>query len=373
VRSCFVAALAAVAVLAGCGGGGSESAFPKDPSRLVTEDQLSTDVMIALGFRPAAAVGMTAQSWAPALAPYLGSARNLGEAAGGSANLDAVTGVDPDGIVAPASLRRSGWSKNLERVAPTLLYPSADGWRDALDSVAATLGLGERARALSARLALRAAAIRGLVGGRTIAVLRIVSSQSFSTVNDAMPVAAVLGHDLGLRNAHLRPQQYPYGCEASPATSKPCATNSLFAPILGMMSPADALLVESEPGGAPAASSFENSPPFRSLPAARAGRVARATTFEELGPVGVGFLYAAVAGAFGLRELHVQGDRVALAYEPSARRLCAAGARQQLTFGEGGGTLVPSPRGSCTRLAPGALAGARLDGRRVTILPGPLG
>jgi ABC-type Fe3+-hydroxamate transport system substrate-binding protein len=349
MRSGWVAALAAIAALAGCGG--SSASFPEHPARLVTEDQLSTDVMVALGFHPAGAVGMTAGSWAPALARYLAGTENVGASAGGSANLDAVTGIDPDGIVAPVSLQRSGWSKNLQRVAPTVLYTSTRGWRGALDSLAEKVGRGRRAQAVVAKLDARAAAIRGLVGGRSVALLHVVGPQSFSTVNDEMPVARVLIGDLGLRNAHLRPQQYPYGCAA-----KPCVTNSLFAPILTMMTPPEAVLVESPPGASAVTAAFEKSAPFRLLAAVRAGRVSQASTYEELGPLGVGFLYAAVARAFGVQELHGRDAPVAVAYEPSTGRVCAAGESRRLV---------------CSRV--GALPAAiRLDGRRVSIAPGPL-
>src|SRR5262249_30042423 len=156
-------------------------------------------------------------------------------------------------------------------------------------------------------LRLRAAAIRAQVGGKTVALLRIVAPQSFVTVNDAAPVAAAFIHDLGLHNSHLRPQQYPYGCTASPSPPKPCTTNTLFAPIVTMLTPADALLVE---GPTTEIAAFERTPFFRGLPSVRAGHIATATSYEELGPLGLGFLYSALERAFGLVELHRPGTGV---------------------------------------------------------------
>jgi hypothetical protein len=92
-----------------------------------------------------------------------------------------------------------------------------------------------------------------------------------------------------------------------------------------MLTPPDALLVEGS-----ATSAFERTPFFRNLPAVRAGHVAEAASYEELGPLGVGFLYSALEHAFGLVERHGPGAAVAT-FSPSTRRLCTAHAAGRAT------------------------------------------
>jgi ABC-type Fe3+-hydroxamate transport system substrate-binding protein len=280
------------AVLAACGSG---KPFPSSPQRLATDDLASTDAMLALGYRPVAVAGSRG---VPALAPYLAGTADLGPRAGGSANLDALASARPDAIVGPVSLERQGWGGQLRHIAPTVYYDAAaPSWQATLRAVAHAVGRDSRASQLIGKLGVRARSLRAQLHGRTVAVIRITGPESFVTVNDADPVAALFRHDLGLHNVHLRPQQYPFGCSADAPRS--CVTNTLFAAIVTEMAGAGALLVET--GWAPvgAVRAFERTAWFRGLPAVRAGRVARAESFEAVGPLGAAFEYSALGRAFG--------------------------------------------------------------------------
>jgi hypothetical protein len=166
----------------------------------------------------------------------------------------------------------------------------------------------------------------------TIALLRIHDAQSFSTVNDYDPAATVYEHDLGLRNAHLRPQQYGNHCAPAPAPPRACSTNQLFVAIASRLTAADAVLLEVEPAGPQASTRFTASPYFRSMPAVRAGRVTSAATFEDVGPLGVAFLYSTVERLFGLEELHatLPDGAVELTYNRSSGRVCWAKSTSRL-------------------------------------------
>ncbi|HEX4518352.1 MAG TPA: ABC transporter substrate-binding protein [Gaiellaceae bacterium] len=366
------ALLLVVLALSGCGH--SAAGFPASPVRLVTDDELSTDVMVSLGFRPVGAVGLTASSWAPALAPYLSSAENLGARTGGSANLDAIAGARPDAIVAPMSLKRAGWGAQLSAEAPTLYYPSRgprSSWQAVLRALAGPLGLTGRANAVIAGLALRAAAIRAQVEGKTVALLQIVAPQSFSTVDDYDPAAVVFEQDLALRNVHLRPQQYGNGCAARPSPPRACSTNELFAGVLTVVPPVDAALLETGSVGSPAVAAFEATSYYRGLGAVRAGHVAAAPTYEDVGPLGVAYLYSAVERAFGLDELHgtVAGRKVDLTFDPSSRRLCWAGLPVRGAVFSAGAVResLPSAVGCAAVPSRAAPASGRLGGAVLTV------
>jgi ABC-type Fe3+-hydroxamate transport system substrate-binding protein len=330
--------LTAVAItLAGCGGG---AGFPSHPTRLVTDGEFGTDAMVALGFHPVAAVGLPAGGWPPALAPYMSGVGDLlGSQPGDADNLVALSAANPDVIIAPVSLKQDGLGEQLARTAPTFYYQSASQvslgpgevptstWQANLNALADALGLSARAKLVTATLDLRAAAIRAQVAGKTVALMRIVSPTTFSTVNDDKAVAAVYEHDLGLRNVHLKPQQYPYGCAPAPDPPKACATNGLYVGIASTMTGADALLLEGGSGGRATVGAFEHNAYVRNLRAFEAGHVAWTSSYEELGPIGVGFEYSAIAHAFGLDEYHAalpgDGD-LDLTLDPATRRLCWA-------------------------------------------------
>jgi hypothetical protein len=315
--------------LAGCGGQGATS-FPASPARLVTDDELSTDVALSLGLRPVGALGLTATAWPPALGPYLSKAENLGPRTGGSANLDAIAGANPDAILGPATLKKEGWGSQLSATAPAVYYAPAgagSSWQAAVRAVAAPVGLAARANAVIAGLELRAAALRPQVRGKTIALLRIVASQTFSTVDDYDPAVKVLVRDLGLRNAHLRPPMYGNHCAPLPTPPRACSTNDLFAGVLTVVPAVNAVLLETGSVNKAAAEAFAANSYFRELAAARSGYIASAPTYEDTGPLGVAYLYSAVEKAFGLVELHgtVAGRAVELTLDSAAHRLCWAG------------------------------------------------
>jgi ABC-type Fe3+-hydroxamate transport system substrate-binding protein len=318
-----------VVLLAACGGHGTPR-FPATPTRLVADDQLSADAALALGLHPVAAVGLSDTEWAPPLARYLTHAENLGSRTGGSANLDAVSGASPDAILGPVSLEQQGWAGQLRHLAPTALYtptPAGAPWTVGFLAIADALGRQARGRSVVAGLRLRADAIRPQLEGKKVALLRIHHAQSFSTANDYDPAVGVYEHDLGLMNAHLRPQQYGNRCAPAPVPPRACSTNQLFVAIASRLTDVDGVLLEAEPAGAEASKRFIASEYFRGLPAVRAGRVAIATSYEEVGPLGVAFLYDSIERLFGLEELHatLPDGVVELTYQRSSGKVCWAG------------------------------------------------
>ncbi len=361
------ALLLAVLALAGCGH--SAASFPASPTRLVTDDALSTDVALALGLRPVGAVGMTSTAWPPALAHYLGHAENLGSRTGGSANLDAISGAQPDAILGPQSLKSEGWGSQLSSTAPTLYYtPGAAGssWQAAVRRIAGALGMSSRANAVIAALALRAAAIREQVEGKTVGLLQVDAAQSFSTVDDFDPAVTVLERDLGLRNLHLRPPQYGYRCAPHPSPPRACSTDELATGVLSVSPQLDAVLLETGSVGRKTADAFVRSSYVRQLVPVRAGRITAGPTYEDVGPLGVAYLYSAVERAFDLIELHgtVKGRSVELTYSPGSRRLCWAGlpARGADLTAPGGVHELLAPADGCAATAALRPAALRLDG-----------
>ncbi len=136
----------------------------------------------------------------------------------------AISDAAPEAIVGPILLKQEGWGSQLATFAPTFYYPAVadpplgphgeveSTWQAELLAVAGAVGLAPRADRLIAFLERRAAAIRPQVAGKTIGLIAISSSQSFGTVDDYDPAATVYEQDLGLRNLHLRPQQYGFDC-----------------------------------------------------------------------------------------------------------------------------------------------------------------
>jgi ABC-type Fe3+-hydroxamate transport system substrate-binding protein len=324
--SLLTAALAGAALaLAGCGG--AAQTFPSDPHRLVTGDPLSADLMTSLGLPPAATLAGEGSGWAALLGRDGGRIERLAGLPATGTAVDALSASRPDAIVATDAYRTRGFGGRLRALAPTVYVSPTAGWRAALRALARRLGREQRAAAVIAALDDRVAALRPQVAGRTIAVIRIAAPTSFTAANDFVPTSEAYERDLGLRNFHFREHQYPYGCGAAPKPPKPCRTNGLYVGLVAFMGSVDALLVETGWTKTASVARFMSDEQLRKLPAVKERRIVEAGSFGELGPLGVSFLYSAIARALGIRELHATlgaGRRLSVALAAASGRLCWA-------------------------------------------------
>jgi ABC-type Fe3+-hydroxamate transport system substrate-binding protein len=367
VRAASLTFAAVLALAAAACGGGSPS-FPDEPQRLAAADATSADMTVALGLDPVAAIGGDA-GWRTPLDGTAKRMRRVELRPATARALAVLAAHHPDAIVASPVWQRKGLGDRLEAVAPTLYIepasPAGSVWKAPLDALAAKLGREERAGVVTAALDSRAAALRPQVEGKTVAVLRITATASFTAAGDFVPVARVLADDLGLRNFRFRPQQYPYDCPAAPEPPRACRTNTLYAGLVGFMGSVDALLLETGWAAPSDVAAFQRDARYRALSAVNAGHVAEAGSFTELGPLGVAALYSAVARAFGLDEGHAAlgGRALSTTLDPSTSRLCwASPAAVVLVTTAGRVTL--SARKGCV-VVPGAVASALAHGRVV--------
>lgn len=194
--------------------------LPETPSRIVTLGDLSTELVLALGFEPVGAGGREgyrrqSKPWAE----RLDDTRSLGSAQ--QPNLEALIALKPDLIIGSSSLHQ-GLFERLDRLAPTVLYrvSLAPTEQDAVAAGAAMLrhlaqltGREERAEAVLAEMhaalaEARQAAHESGVAEQPLAVLYPLVNQGLFIVSNEQTLVVSLANRLGgsnpwpLRNAN---------------------------------------------------------------------------------------------------------------------------------------------------------------------------
>ena len=345
--------VAAVLALAGCSSGTSapspaqtasaQASAPPVP-RIATDNDIALDVLIAVGATPACATGDTSTSFDPLLVPYTSNVTNLGESVQGSDfNVEALAKCAPKLIVAPSYDQQSPdntYYKTAEKaengIARTVFFdqpnPPVDGtgqvtstWKNWLHAVADLVGRREQANQVIANLDRRAAAIRGQVQGKTIALVSLSTASAFDAANSYLPLATVYVQDLGAKNFAYPAKDYPAGCldDAKPTA---CYTNDLSMEKLPDLGSADAILVQSLLTASKDVTTFESNPLFAALPPVKSGHLAKTESFTDTGPLGVDFEYTEIENAFQLKEFSAQaaGGTASLTLDPASSRLCWA-------------------------------------------------
>jgi ABC-type Fe3+-hydroxamate transport system substrate-binding protein len=341
-------ALAALA-LAGCGSSARPSAAPSSGTssaqRIATDSNIAMDDLIVVGMTPACAAGDAPgnDGFGPLLTPYSSKVVSLGPSVAGSDfNVEALAKCAPNVILAPSYDEDTGKgsyygtaAKTEKSIAKTYFFaqpnpPVVNGvlqstWRNWFLAAIDPLGGKARADEVIAKMDLRAAAIRGQVSGKTLAVVSLDSASAWEAVNDYLPLATVYIQDLGLKNFTLPAGDYAKGC-LDAANPQPCYTNSLSEEVLPKLSGADAILLQSELTSSGDQNTFESDPLFESLPEAKTGHIAMAQAFTDVGPIGVAYEYSQIVEAFKLSEYHAttSGATASVTLDAATGKVCWA-------------------------------------------------
>lgn len=150
---------------------------PAKPERVVGLSVVYPDFLYALGTIPAAV-----QNYHDEFPAYLKEPlqRTLKMGIARTPNFEAILSVEPDLIVAPDWWAAKDYEA-LTRIAPTVLLPQRDNWRDELRDIAAVLGKPEAAEHVIRQHEEKTAAIKkrldALVGDETVLYMRIMPKE----------------------------------------------------------------------------------------------------------------------------------------------------------------------------------------------------
>ncbi|WP_128423259.1 ABC transporter substrate-binding protein [Frankia sp. ACN1ag] len=327
--------------LAACGSSGSggspatsASASPAAPKqRVATDNPIAMETLIAVGEKPACSL-WASPKYVPLLAKYLDGIIDLGQRVDGTVfNIDALAKCRPDVILMGAedpdvmtTIGKVG--KVVEFVQPNPPI-SADGsagstWRNWLHAAASPVGATEKAHAITATVDLQEGALKGLLRGKSLAVVETESTSAYEVVNKYLPLAWTYVRDLGIENYQATAADYDAGC-LDDKKPKPCYSTDLSMETLPALSGVDGVLVQSAGMSSSDLDVFKANPLFANLPAVKSGHVSVAKSFTDTGPIGVSFLLDEIADAFHVKEFHAalgSGGRAHLAVDPAANKLC---------------------------------------------------
>lgn len=150
---------------------------PEKPERVVGLSVVYPDFLYALGIIPAAV-----QNYHDEFPAYLKEPlqRTLKMGIARTPNFEAILSVEPDLIIAPDWWAAKDYEA-LSRIAPTVLLPQRDNWRDELRDIAAALGKPEAAEQVIRQHEDKTAAIKkrldALVGDETVLYMRIMPKE----------------------------------------------------------------------------------------------------------------------------------------------------------------------------------------------------
>lgn len=348
VPASVLGVLLTVSSLAGATATAQAAGFPSNPVRLATDNINYLDAMLAMGYEPKCATGLTDASTPQLLAlekqdPGL---TLVADSDGGSFDYEELAACHPDGIVLNPFNAGTSIVTNSQMIAPTLVPETpaspanhfiprnaagqiVSDWKAYLMDMANAMGslAPGRAETVIANLDRRAAALRGLVSGVLYALIQIESPSTFAIGDDWLPSDQTIREDLGMHNFDL-PDSVT-GCDTSgpPADCEPTLSSEL----LNNLDPIDVLLVSDfDPTGQYAGTytPFLNNPLFTGLPAVKAGRVTQGY-FQQSGPINITSIYDAVESALKISEYSAfvaggkaSGAKLSLTFEPSTRKSC---------------------------------------------------
>lgn len=154
-----------------------EIEIPVEPQRVIGLSVVYPEFLYALGITPVAVQNYHSEYPSYLTEPFKDTVK-MG--IGRTPNFEAILAAQPDVILAP-----EWWSANdydqLSEIAPTLLLPAHDDWRDELRSIGVALDRQEQAEQVIADLAAKEAEVRGrldeLVGDETVVYMRVMAKE----------------------------------------------------------------------------------------------------------------------------------------------------------------------------------------------------
>lgn len=154
-----------------------EIEIPVEPQRVIGLSVVYPEFLYALGITPVAVQNYHNEFPSYLQEPFKETVK-MGIAR--TPNFEAILAAEPDVIIAP-----EWWSANdydqLSEIAPTLLLPAYDDWRDELRSIGTALGREEQAEQVIAELAAKETAVRTkldeLVGDETVVYMRVMAKE----------------------------------------------------------------------------------------------------------------------------------------------------------------------------------------------------
>ncbi|MCW3790683.1 ABC transporter substrate-binding protein [Paenibacillus sp. LS1] len=154
-----------------------EISIPADPQRIVGLSVVYPEFLYALGVRPVAV-----QNYHPEFPAYLQEALKdtLKTGLAQTPNFEAILSTQPDLIIAPAWWSDKDYDQ-LTAIAPTVLLPQRDNWRDELRDIAEVLGKKDVAEKVITDLQVQEAEAKKkldtLVGEETVMYMMIMADE----------------------------------------------------------------------------------------------------------------------------------------------------------------------------------------------------
>ncbi|MBD2846537.1 iron-siderophore ABC transporter substrate-binding protein [Paenibacillus sp. IB182496] len=152
-------------------------AIPVEPERVIGLSVVYPELLYALGVVPVAV-----QNYHDEFPSYLGDglADTLKMGIDRTPDFEAILSADPDLILAPAWWSEKDYDQ-LSSIAPTVLLPQRDDWRDELRDIAAVFGKEAQAATVIAELQAKtdeaAAQLDELIGDETVLYMRIMAKE----------------------------------------------------------------------------------------------------------------------------------------------------------------------------------------------------
>ncbi|WP_261555496.1 ABC transporter substrate-binding protein [Frankia tisae] len=321
------------------------------------------DALIAVGQKPACALNADAKD-SPELADYLDGITNLGPRVNGTVfNIDALAKCRPDVIIVSGkdpgvlnTVGKIGKAVNYVQPNPPINPDGSAGstWRNWLHAAADPVGATAQANTVIATVDLREGALKGMLQGKTLAVLDARSTSSYLVANKYLPLAWAYVRDLGIKNFQLAsPDDYEEAGCTDDKKPEACYSKELSMETLPALSGLDAILVQTRAVTSADVDVFKANPLFVNLPAVKSGHLSVATAYTNTGPIGISFLFDKVADAFHVKEFHAtlkDGGRAHLAVDPAANKVCWSVSPAPGTS-KPGGSIKIAAGGSTVKLA----------------------
>lgn len=179
---------------------------PADPARVIGTTVTYPEFLFALGITPIAA-----ENYHEEFASYFNGGFkdviDLGDVE--SPNFEAVLAAEPDLILAPAWRDEKSYEQ-LAKIAPTVLLPDRDDWRDELRDIGEALGRSEKAeQAIQEYERTTEEAkekLHALIGDETVAYMRITPKGVF-IYGEVSSRGHIVHEELGLKPVEAFPKE----------------------------------------------------------------------------------------------------------------------------------------------------------------------
>ncbi len=292
------------------------------------------DDLISVGEKPACALWANSKD-SPEFGDYLDGITDLGPRVNGTVfNIDALAKCRPDVII--VSGKDPGVLKTVGKIGKAVSYvqpnppinpdgSAASTWRNWLHAAADPVGATAQANTVIATVDLREGALKGMLQGRTLAVVDTRSTSSYMVVNKYLPLAWAYVRDLGIKNYQTTAANYEEpGC-LDDTKPEACYSKELSMETMPALSGVDAVLIQSRAVTSADVEVFKANPLFANLPAVKSGHLSVAQSYTNTGPIGISFLFNRIADAFHVKEFHAaltDGGRAHLVVNSASNKLC---------------------------------------------------